>query len=351
MGGKKEPSKNAASEVESIRDKLQATKDGGVAFQQAELLLERECDEQATKALADYALAGTFDHVREHVMSVLADRASAEDQTHSELFLKGLDLAACRYWAAKGATKTLGARVYPKLLELCRDEALPVEDRAQAIKCLATHSGQPFDRDLSADPGFWEEDDLRVEEVVAWAANGYPPGDSYPDPLRHPALDDPQSNLERLVAALDVYLAARRATEQDPANPSNWLTPSSESEIDAIRTRWDLPPVYLDFLTRFSPLRVHVEQHLDHEGEDFLPQLALFGAHELIERQARYEGAGWPSDLVVIADQNADPYAIRLDYGKESPVHFAFHGEGEWDFEEVAPTFEAFLARVLEALP
>jgi hypothetical protein len=50
------------------------------------------------------------------------------------------------------------------------------KERAQAIKCLAIRSGQPFDRGLPEDPGEWEPEDLRTKELKAWAAQGYPQG-------------------------------------------------------------------------------------------------------------------------------------------------------------------------------
>lgn len=64
-------------------------------------------------------------------------------------------------------------------------------------------------------------------------------------------------------------------------SPSNWLAVANADDIEEIKSRWKLPSVYLDFLTRFSPVRVTLESKRFWNGG-----LQLFGAAELIEAQA-----------------------------------------------------------------
>jgi hypothetical protein len=289
--------------------------------------------------------------MRDHACSCLAEIA---DQSAAELaskFEEGLTDEAIRYWSILGYANTCGREAYTKLTELALDESVPLEDRAHAVKCLASCSRQTFDGDLPSDPGEWESDDIRVEEVAAWARAGCPDGAGHPAPIRHPALDSPETSLEKIASRLDQRLAKKRSKRQDAAAPSDWLAVAEEGDIDVITSRWCLPAVYLDFLTRFSPVNVTLESRRFWNGG-----LQLFGAAELGEAQNGYAFdpvkkkaiRGWPKHYLVIASHGGDPFVLdlKLSDGSEAPVFTAEHGMGKWEFDEVEGTFERFLRSI-----
>jgi hypothetical protein len=70
--------------------------------------------------------------------------------------------------------------------------------------------------------------------------------------------------------------------QQDPAEPTNWLVISDSQDISRIKARSGLPTIYLDFLTRFSPVRVIIR------ARTFYNPFWLFGAGELVEAQNGY---------------------------------------------------------------
>jgi hypothetical protein len=242
------------------------------------------------------------------------------------------------------------------VLRIARDRNAPTELRAQAAKRLAQASRQKFDRDLPSDPGRWKETQLRLDELDAWEAAGFPEGAGYPAQPRDPGLDHPITAVERLAARLDARLARARAEAsypEDPAWPSQRLVPASERNMFPVNERWKLPSFYREFLTRFSPLRVRID------GEEFYNGgLYLYGADELVERQLGYAWSSdpahrlpdWPVGYVVVADHAGDPFVLDLTRSNraDAPVLTAEHGTGRWDFEEVAPSFEAFLMQVTE---
>jgi len=151
-----------------------------------------------------------------------------------------------------------------------------------------------------------------------------------------------QTLLEKIATKVESKLEKLRA-ENSEFPPC--LTAADPKDIEAIKVRWKLPAIYLEFLSRFSPryFSFKVKQY---------NLICLYGASDLIEGQqgySEYEGQSfddWPSHLVVIASQNADPYVLDLSRsdGNDAPVLHCEHGLGEWDFEdnEVFPSFLAF---------
>jgi len=115
--------------------------------------------------------------------------------------------------------------------------------------------------------------------------------------------------------------------------------------FDEITARWELPENYIDFL---RSNRDSVILDTDDYGE-----VEIFGAETLVRGQDGYsynpvtEEAieDWDPDMVVIASASGDPFCLDLSR-EDSPVYFAFHGEGEWDFSEEFASFEAFLAEL-----
>ena len=120
-----------------------------------------------------------------------------------------------------------------------------------------------------------------------------------------------------------------------------------EDVINKIKERWNLPSVYLDYLAEYPKKGKFIDD------ERFVNGLNLYGASELIKRQEGYSYNpiekkpidDWPKNYVVIADDGADPYVLDLSQsdGKEAPILFAYHGEGEWDFQEYASSVTEFI--------
>jgi hypothetical protein len=159
-------------------------------------------------------------------------------------------------------------------------------------------------------------------------------------------------NISLIVSRFDKKLAKERRERQDLADPTNWLAIAAPDDIGRIKARWDLPSIYLDFLTRFSPINVLFE------SPRFWNCFELFGAAELIEAQAGYSFDPdtqqpfdyWPVQLVVIASHDGDPFVIDLSKsdGADAPIETAEHGAGVWTFHRVAGSFCEFLEQLLK---
>lgn len=200
---------------------------------------------------------------------------------------------------------------------------------------------------MPSDPGYWKETDLRLSELRAWAKGGYRTGKGYSKPRRHPSLNKPKTTFEKIVSRLDKKLAKKRDEHQDMADPTEWLALAAPGDIRRIKARWDLPSNYLDFLKRFSPIKVTIT------SRRFYNHFQLFGAGELIEAQDGYSFnpmqqkpiEDWPSHLIVVANHGGDPYVLDLSQSdsKDAPVYTAEHGVGTWKFRRVTKSFRDFL--------
>jgi hypothetical protein len=339
-----------AKNLDDLKASLFATQDGGDACHAINKLAKhtKKGDGQAKKVLAEYVCNGPINHIRDYACAVLARAVAVADVELAAVFRRGLSDPHTRYWSILGYVNSAGKSAYKELTKIAKDKSIPVEDRSHAVKCLATFSKQPFDRQLPADPGGWKETDLRLSEVMAWAKGGYPDGQGYSEPRRHPALDEPKTDFEKIVSRLDKKLAKKRQDRQDLADPTAWLAVAAPADIQRIKARWDLPSIYLDFLTRFSPIKVIIESRRFFNGG-----LLLFGASDLIEGQNGYsfnsiEGRpieDWPEHLVVFAYHAGDPFVLDLakSDGKDAPVDTAEHGAGAWAFSRIADSFCGFL--------
>ena len=93
-----------------------------------------------------------------------------------------------------------------------------------------------------------------------------------------------------------------------------------------------LPSKLLAFYWEVGPDNISIDTGAN---PIFLPSLA-----NLWKRQVGYRWNGltseviedWNPEWIVVADEGADPYVFYRD-----AVHFAYHGEGEWNFEEEFP--------------
>jgi hypothetical protein len=344
--------RSVKTSVDDLKAALFAAKDGVAACDPINKLakLAKKENEQAKAVLAHYVVEGAINHMRVHACACLAESVVKPDAEFATLFGKCLSDPDLRYWSILGYINSAGKNAYKELTRIAGDSTLPLSERGHAVKCLATISKQPFDRHLPTDPGHWKEQNLRLSEVIAWAEGGYPDGRGYPEPVRHPALDKPTSVLEKLASRLDKKLAKERRKEQDLADPMNWLAVATPDDLHRIKARWELPLIYLDFLTRFSPIKVTIK------NRKFYNPFWLFGAGELIEGQDGYSFNpveqepidDWPVYLVVIASHGGDPFVLDLSKsdGNDAPVETAEHGEGIWDFSRVAESFCEFLEQL-----
>jgi SMI1 / KNR4 family (SUKH-1) len=342
--------------LDDLKDALFTAKDGGAACDAINTLAKHaeKGNRQAKQVLALYIKEGRINHMRKHACFCLAESVKQPDGEFTELFREGLFDSDLRYWSILGYINSGGKDAYKELAKIAIDKTIPLGERAHAIKSLAMFSRQPFDRHLPSDPGHWKETDLRISEIEAWAKGAYPDGQGYSPPSRHAALDKPKTAFEKTVSRFDKKLAKKRKKRQDLADPNDWLTVATPEDIKRIKARWKLPFVYLDFLTRFSPVKVTVK------SRRFYNHFQLFGAGELIEAQEGYSFnpvehrpiEDWPAHLLVIASHGGDPFVLDLSKsdGNDAPVETAEHGMGVWEFSRVADSFSEFLATLAKQL-
>jgi hypothetical protein len=278
------------------------------------------------------------------------DLVAEGDTAYAGFFEVGLSDPHLAYWSIEGLVRVAGRSSFPALAQFALNPAHPLEGRGKAIREMALLSGQRFIQGLPSDPGHWTATDLPIKELQEWVAAGFPLGPGFRPPERHPRLDAPTSPLDQIAGRLDAKLAKLRKANQDLMNPTNWLVPAMESDIEAIQARWRLPSTYVQFLHDFSPLRVQIVSRRYFQGLD------LYGAAELPAAQNGYSFNpltseridSWPDECVVIASHAGDPFVLDLSHGgpSDAPVLTALHGQGTWDFTQEAPSFFTFLERL-----
>ena len=339
-------------DIKSLEKELYAAKDG-LIFGDIKKLIKKKLSnhrDEFISMLAQYAKEGPLGFKRTEVMSDLADIVEENEKRYSEIFLVGLEDEKTAYWAVEGLIKTDGAGAYKTLTSFATETKNPLDARANAVQGLARHSLQTFIQGRPANPGHWKENDLPLKDLKEWAQKGYPKGKGFKPPITHSSLMNPKSELEKVAAALEKKLAKARAKEQDLANPDNWLVPGDPVYLKAIQAKWELPKLYIEFLTMFSPLKVVLS------AKGIGSDIEIFGASNLIEGQNGYSFnpetdkpiLDWPEKYVAIANESGDPYVLDLSAIKDgdAPVLNATHGHGKWDFLIVCPSFLRFLEKL-----
>jgi hypothetical protein len=305
--------------------------------------------EKVLNIFIQYSKDGQILHWREFLLTDILRLLHEGEAVYKDFFEWTITQPDLAYWSVDGLLKTKGKEAYPALIELAQDEKQALEIRAKAIKSMAVHSKQLFDRGLPKDPGYWKTEDLRIAELLEWQQNGYQEGTGYSEPQIHAALQNPATKLEKAVSKLDKKLTSQRK-QQDLSSPSNWLAIADSAKIDEISTKWKLPATYLTFLKNFSPINVFID------SDNFIQGLSLYGADELIENQAGYSFNAltgknvddWPANFIVIADDGADPFCIDIGNIKDNdaPIYTSEHGTGAWKFKKYANTFIDFLRTI-----
>ena len=116
--------------------------------------------------------------------------------------------------------------------------------------------------------------------------------------------------------------------------------------MDEICSRWSLPKDYIEFLFNHEN---NLSVNVDDDDEDLSYEIEIYGAKGLLVGQYGYSYnpvqkaviEDWNPNYVVIANCNADPYCIDISIDN-SPVYYAVHGEGEWEFEKDSESLEEF---------
>jgi hypothetical protein len=342
--------------VERVIRELTETTDGLVAHKKVKKLykLAAQGDETSFQGLVAYMQFGKIDHVRTYVCSLISEMMNAQRCGRLvDIFRRGLADNALRYWSVDGLALTAGSDSYKDLCAIALNEDCRLDERAKALQTLARTSLQPFNRGLNSDPGYWEEKDLRLDELKQWQDAGFPQGAGLPQPARDPALDNPQTDFEKVISDFDSRLARYRANDPDEkTNPSNYLAAASKDDMEAVKRRWSLPKKYLTFLERFSPYNMTCELQLKFASSGF----DLYSANTILENQAMFaidpttgeNDSDWPENYVVIGDAWLDPFALDLSKCDENdgPIFTAEHGIGEWSFRKYAKSFEALLQKL-----
>lgn len=336
--------------IENIISKMFETDSGTIFFKLKDKLIKLVNDkskEQITDALINYAQNGKLQHVRGLILTDILKLVGEGDMKYSDFFEVGLHDNQLAYWCVDGFIKIQGTEAYAELVNMALDTKNSLELRSKIVKSLSQHSNQCFDKGLPKDPGFWKESDIDIDKLKEWCQAGFPKGQGYNLPKRHFSLDNPSNQFEKTVSKLDKKLSKLRENQQDLSNPSNWLILSEQKVLEEIKNKWRLPKLYLDFITLYSPLNVHIN------SKKFISGLSILGAHNIIGGQSGYSFnpvsniviEEWPQELLVIAVDNGDPYCLDLSKsdGNDAPVLYAIHGTGEWKFELYAESFLEFL--------
>ncbi len=138
--------------------------------------------------------------------------------------------------------------------------------------------------------------------------------------------------LEEVIKRL--VLLEQQFSKDSAEKAQSYFVPANPNDIAAVKKRFDLPSMYLEFLTRFSPANISFGF-----GE-------LYTAAELMK-----ENSSWlasfanPSSIVVIGSAMGlgDPMFLRLDLsdGVDAPVFSV--GHDCWDEDSPMEWADSFL--------
>jgi len=123
--------------VERVIQQLNDASDGSVAHKKIRTLhkLAEQGDEKSFQGLIVYMQFGKIDHVRTYVCSLISEMVNA--QTCGQLvdiFRRGLQDDALRYWSIAGLAVTAGSDSYRDLLAIALNEDCRVEERAKVSR-------------------------------------------------------------------------------------------------------------------------------------------------------------------------------------------------------------------------
>jgi hypothetical protein len=304
----------------------------------------------AIHAVQRYALEGKFPVTRAWCLGALNEIVQANDLKFNQHFEHGLHdnaYSMIAYYSLLGLLKTRGSDAYGFLVETFQQ----FPDRSvntYLLQALSQRSKQQFDLGLQGDAGHWSPEEVkkRLPLVIEWAKAGFQEGIGYTPiiPTRDAALDNPQTPFEHLMVKLEQRLERIPGREGYEA-PKGWLSPANSDDLKRITTRWSLPKVYLEFLTRFSPLRADLEisKHAVPKDSGY----SVFGASELEKAQ---EGWHWIENHLVIAQGFSGHAVVVLDLsqsdGHDAPV-LSGYIDGGGELGKAFVSFQAFLEELV----
>lgn len=123
----------------------------------------------------------------------------------------------------------------------------------------------------------------------------------------------------------------------------------SDKIMEEICSKWSLPKNYIEFLNKHKD---NIYTDVNEEDDDLYSygnDIEVYGATGLIAGQHGYSYnpikkaviEDWNPNYVVIANCNADPYCIDISL-ENSPVYYAVHGTGKWEFTKDSESLEEF---------
>lgn len=162
--------------------------------------------------------------------------------------------------------------------------------------------------------------------------------------------------LENVYKEIDAVLekmqsALEKIQKQDPdfyaKYPMQLITEAEEQAIRIVTDKWSLPEEYLSFLKHYVP------ESVSWSTDEYI-NLNIYGAKDILQGQWGYNYnpvtdealTDWPSDYLVIASDEGDPYCIDLSR-EDTIIYTAEHGTGTWDFSIAYDNLVEFLHSVL----
>lgn len=333
-------------------EKLEQITDGVAAYNAISYIEKRINEENREKimgALMQYGDKGLVEFQRGFAVERVAALMEQGDVQYRDFFMSCIQSgdSSKAYWAIGGYVKAVGRAACDALIPFIFHDDFPLECKANIILQLSKATNNTFEQGKSVDPGFWKESDIDYGVIRNWAEQGFPCGNGYAEPVRHVCLDSPETAEEKVYAKIEKKLKQKRTKEQNLACPTNWLVKAEQTDLEQISRKWHLPEDYRDFLSKASPLRA------DFKLRGYCGHVTVYGAHNLIQCQKGYSYNpvqkesidSWKKGYIVIADRRADPFCIDLSQEK-SPIYFALHGMGKWEFSEVFGDFMDFLKHI-----
>lgn len=155
--------------------------------------------------------------------------------------------------------------------------------------------------------------------------------------------------LDAVIAKMQAVLEEKRQQNPDfyAKYPMGLLTEAEEQAIRSVTDTWSLPEEYLYFLKHYVP------ESVAWSNDEYLC-IHIYEAKDILSGQSGYNYnpvtdevlTDWPSDYLVIASDEGDPYCIDLSRG-DTVIYTARHGAGSWDFSAAYDNLVEFLHSVL----
>ena len=337
--------------LEKLIAKLFDAKDGTEAFNAIEKLRKTAKKSASTRmmiidAMMKYSEQTRFSHMKSLIIPSINELVKENENRYADFYKEKIEHGdnSEAYYAIEGYAKVMQKAAYDFLVGVLLSRKLNVECEALIVCELSHLSKQPFDFGSPYEKPQWTDDDLKLRQIEKWKEDGYPDGNGYEEPSVHICLQEPETPEEKIYAALNKRLAKKREKNRDKAHPAYWLIQADANDIEMIKSQLNPPANYMDFLIKASPL--NVEMNLKDYGI-----VLLYGAQDLLEGQYGYsvvpeesdETGAWPENFIVIATCEADPFCIDASQ-VNSPVYYAVHGEGTWNFDEAFVSLGIFLS-------